>query len=209
MRTVTYIIPRTFFEKAKTVLAQVESRAFATGMLLFDCVYILLDLIPAKNSFTSMVHADADAKDQDEKHRAALSFGLDFEGFGHKHPGEGKWATCPSSTDGNTARRWQKVAPFLLFIIDESGRYIRFFDSDHQRSIIHVYGKRIRQIDTKRAGESVFELLEDSENPDTPGDFRNDERGAERPGGAPDLVEKGCDPEKANTGHGRRRHGLD
>lgn len=151
MNTITYIVDAFLLNQAADFLQPVEKVCFVTGVRLFGGkVIILTQLVPVK--FTgSRAGAEPDPVSVFKQQQKLKGLGLAIEAQFHSHPLNSVAGTRPSTTDDNTARRWETGAPFIGAIFSEGGRYVRFFNH-RQSSVVHVHGA------TREIEPCIFEL---------------------------------------------------
>lgn len=184
MRHITYIVPSSLLHQVSKLLQPPEKMGFFSGVRLLEgYIIVLTQFIPIECKSASRVHGHPDYANLDEKYRAMLSFGMEFEGQAHSHPGKSAPCTHPSQTDFNTAQRWEKDGPFVGMVFSEGGRYVRFFNH-MQKSTVHIYGKK-----TKQLQPGLYELSEDNEAQSPAEVIQGADEGADGQAGASGVVE--------------------
>lgn len=129
-----------------------ERLHLVTGIKLNHTERTLERFVRVSLSGQSAVHAVADQHDLnttlielDER------WGHSLHALFHSHPGNGTFATQPSSTDLTTHRRYETGGYPLIGAIFVKDGYCRFFSN--QPFTITIYGKGVTQID-----EHVFKI---------------------------------------------------
>ena len=102
----TYVIDRYLLDKMGRALQPAEQVRFITGLEFPDGVIVLQHPLTLKAE-TGLTHATPDPASIARAQEHLLTLGLEIHAQFHSHPGQDAGATHPSTTDLETARRWE------------------------------------------------------------------------------------------------------
>jgi hypothetical protein len=143
MRQIVYIVSAELLHRLARELQPPEKVRFLTGIPLFSAtVIVLTDTIEVEMESASRAGAKPHPRGVFRISQELGRLGMTIDAQAHSHPGLAPEATRPSRIDLETARVWERDAPFLGLIFSEGGRYVRFFNHG-QKSVVQIYGNVI------------------------------------------------------------------
>ena len=177
----TYVVGSWFLAScAETLLADPQGHErlhFVTGVRI-GASRTLDRMVPVPIESHSAIHAAADQTGAQQALIELDTWGHTVHGLFHSHPGQGREATRPSSTDLATHERYERGGYPLIGAIVVRDGFVRFFSHRADFSI-SIFGEGVIQIDTR-----LFHIKNLSgSSPDTTGN-----RGATGVGPARALV---------------------
>jgi hypothetical protein len=147
----TYVVSSWFLAScAETLLADPQGHErlhFVTGVRL-DTHRTLDRMVPVPIESHSAIHAAADQTGAQQALIELDTWGHTVHGLFHSHPGQGREATRPSSTDLATHERYERGGYPLIGAIVVRDGFVRFFSHLAEFSI-SVFGEGVTQIDTR------------------------------------------------------------
>jgi hypothetical protein len=147
----TYVVGSWFLAScAETLLADPQGHErlhFVTGVRL-GASRTLDRMVPVPIESQSAIHAAAEQTGAQQALIELDTWGHTVHGLFHSHPGQGKDATRPSSTDLATHERYERGGYPLIGAIVVRDGFVRFF-SHHMDFSISVFGEGVTQIDTR------------------------------------------------------------
>jgi hypothetical protein len=105
-------------------------------------------MVPVPIESNSAIHAAADQAGAQQALIELDTWGHTVHGLFHSHPGQGREATRPSSTDLSTHERYERGGYPLVGAIFVRDGYLRFF-SHKADFTITVFGEGVKQIDAR------------------------------------------------------------
>jgi len=158
----TYIVSSWFLAScAETLLADPKGHErlhFVTGVRV-GATRTLDRMVPVPIESNSAIHAAADQTGAQQALIELDTWGHTVHGLFHSHPGQGRDATRPSSTDLSTHERYERGGYPLIGAICVRDGYVRFFSHQADFSIT-VFGEGVKQIDAR-----VFHIQNLSDSP--------------------------------------------
>jgi proteasome lid subunit RPN8/RPN11 len=147
----TYVVSSWFLAScAETLLADPQGHErlhFVTGVRVGT--HRTLDrMVPVPIESQSSIHAAADQTGAQQALLELDAWGHTVHGLFHSHPGQGREATRPSSTDLATHERYERGGYPLIGAIVVRDGFVRFF-SHHSDFTITIFGEGVTQIDTR------------------------------------------------------------
>jgi hypothetical protein len=147
----TYVVGSWFLAScAETLLADPQGHErlhFVTGLRI-GASRTLDRMVPVPIESQSAIHATADQTAAQQALLELDTWGHTVHGLFHSHPGQGREATRPSSTDLATHERYERGGYPLIGAIVVRDGYVRFFSHRADFSI-SVFGEGVKQIDTR------------------------------------------------------------
>jgi hypothetical protein len=122
-----------------------ERLHFVTGLRL-AAARTLDRMVPVAIESQSAIHATADQRAAQKVLIEMDEWGHTVHGLFHSHPGRGREATKPSSTDLATHERYERGGYPLVGAIFVQDGYVRFFSAHRHDFTIHLYGKGVEQL---------------------------------------------------------------
>jgi hypothetical protein len=147
----TYVVSAWFLTQcAEMLLADPQGHErlhFVTGVRVG--VSRTLDrMVPVPIESQSAIHATADQTAAQQALLELDTWGHTVHGLFHSHPGQGKDATRPSSTDLATHERYERGGYPLIGAIVVRDGFVRFFSHRADFSIT-VFGEGVQQIEAR------------------------------------------------------------
>jgi hypothetical protein len=147
----TYVVSAWFLTQcAEMLLADPQGHErlhFVTGVRI-GANRTLDRMIPVPIESHSAIHATAAQTGAQQALIELDAWGHTVHGLFHSHPGQGREATRPSSTDLATHERYERGGYPLIGAIVVRDGYVRFFSHRADFSI-SVFGEGVTQIDTR------------------------------------------------------------
>lgn len=147
----TYVVSAWFLTQcAETLLADPQGHEqlhFVTGVRI-DASRTLDRMVPVPIESHSAIHATADQTAAQQALLELDTWGHTVHGLFHSHPGQGREATRPSSTDLATHERYERGGYPLIGAIVVRDGYVRFFTHRADFSIT-VFGEGVQQLEAR------------------------------------------------------------
>lgn len=123
-----------------------EAFHYATGVRVDERTYVITRIVPVRYSEQSAGGVRVADGSNIEALATLDRLGLPLLGHMHSHPGFGREANRPSSTDRSFQERLERGRHIAIGAIFSRDGFVRWFAGDLDRFVVEVQGKNVRKV---------------------------------------------------------------